>query len=179
MFQQGQGDSCFNRDKETQAHIRAPSTSLGNSMWMRRDVLQSSRGEGDEPRSASEGRHCWKIAEAASRALIWPHQGYTVEQLDDSYCSWFNWVRRFWHPSQPWFLRFHDSSSIFIIYVCVWGKQAGQFVENQLKMETWEELEKQYGCIILCIEKYVQAYIKNSYLSVQILPLSFSPQLQN
>lgn len=45
------------RDKETQAHMRAPSTSSGNSMWMWRDVLQGSRGEGDEPRSASEGRH--------------------------------------------------------------------------------------------------------------------------
>lgn len=33
------------RDKETQVHMRAPSTSSGNSVWMWRDVLQGSRGE--------------------------------------------------------------------------------------------------------------------------------------
>lgn len=48
----------FTWDKETQVHMRAPSTSSGNSMWMWKDVLQGSRGEGDELSSASEGHHC-------------------------------------------------------------------------------------------------------------------------
>lgn len=54
----------------------------------------------------------WKLSLPRDRrgglkSLYMTSPRVSVEQLNDSYCSWFHWVRGFWHPFQmfprvPW-----------------------------------------------------------------------------